>query len=70
MFKPIVQQVSQEMGIAINYVNVDYDAALAPKYKVTSIPAVIITGPDGSEWFRNSGVIQAQQLRDIFNRFR
>ena len=70
MFKPIVQQVSQEMGITINYVNVDYDAALVPKYNVTSIPTVIITGPDGSEWFRKNGAMSAQQLKDTFNRFR
>ena len=70
MFKPIMQQVSQEMGVAVNYINVDYDASLTQKYSVTSVPTVIITGADGSEWFRHTGPMSAQQLKDTFNRFR
>ena len=70
MFKPVLQQVSNEMGIPVNYVNADYDVAITEQYKVSSIPTVIIAGADGSEWFRHTGAMSAQQLRDTFNRFR
>jgi thiol-disulfide isomerase/thioredoxin len=70
MFKPVVQQVSKELNVTINYVNADYDVAITEKYKVTSIPTIIITGQDGSEWFRHTGAMSAQQLKDTFNRFR
>jgi thioredoxin 1 len=69
-FKPVVQQVSQELNIPINYINVDYDVSMTQKYSIKSIPALIIAGPDGSEWFRHSGAMSKQQLTDTFNRFR
>ena len=70
MFKPVMQQVSQEMGIPVNFINVDNDPSLAQKHGVSSVPTVIITGNDGSQWFRNSGVMSPQQLKDAFNRFK
>jgi thioredoxin 1 len=70
MFKPVVQQVSKELNVSINYVNADYDVAITEKYKVTSIPTIIIAGQDGAEWFRHTGAMSAQQLKDAFNRFR
>lgn len=70
MFKPTLQQVSQQMGIQVNYINVDYDAALIHKYNIKSVPTLVITGQDGSEWFRHTGVMGNQQLVEVFNRFR
>lgn len=69
-FKPVVQQVSQELGVAVNYTNVDYDVSLSEKYSIKSIPTIIIAGQDGAEWFRHTGAVSAQQLKDTFNRFR
>lgn len=70
MFKPTLQQVSQQMGIPVNYINVDYDAALIHKYNIKSVPTLVIVGQDGSEWFRHTGAMPNQQLVEVFNRFR
>ena len=70
MFKPIVEQVSRETGVSINYINVDYDASFTQRYSVTSVPTIIIAGNDGSEWYRQTGPTTAQQLKDTFSRFR
>ena len=70
MFKPIVEQVSRETGVPVNYINVDYDASFTQRYSVTSVPTMIIAGDDGSEWHRQTGPTTAQQLKDTFSRFR
>lgn len=69
-FKPIVQQVSQELGIQVNYVNVDYDTALTEKYTIRSIPTIIITDPSGGINFRHTGPMSPQKLNETFSRFR
>ena len=70
MFKPTLQQVSQQMNVPVNYINVDYDASLIQKYNIKSVPTLVIVGQDGSEWFRNTGAMSSQQLVEVFNRFR
>lgn len=70
IFKPVVQQVSQELGVTVNYINVDYDASLAQKHKVSSIPTIVAVGQSGSELFRHTGPMLPNQLKDIFNRLK
>jgi thiol-disulfide isomerase/thioredoxin len=69
-FKPVTEQVSKEIQIPINYVNVDYDVSLTQKYSIKSIPTIVVAGQDGSEWFRHTGPMTPQQLKETFNRFR
>ncbi len=70
MFKPVLQQVASEMGIAINDINVDYDATFTEKYNVTSVPTLLILDDQGIPVFRNSGVISRDQLIRTFNQFK
>ena len=70
MFKPVMQQVSQEMNVPVNYINVDYDASFTQKYSVSSVPTIVIVAPDGTVSFRHSGAMSPQQLRETFSRFR
>lgn len=70
MFKPILQQVSQEMGISVNYINVDYDATFSQKYEIKSIPTLIILDSAGNIKWRHSGVAQRDQLINAFNTFK
>ena len=70
MFKPVLQQVASEMGIAINDINVDYDATFTEKYSVTSVPTLIILDYKGDVAFRNSGVMSKDQLMKTFNQFK
>jgi thioredoxin 1 len=69
-FKPIVEQVSQKLGVAINYINVDYDASLTQKYSITSVPTIMITNNQGEEIYRKSGVMSRDQLISMFNQFK
>ena len=69
-FKPVVQQVSQELGIPVNYINVDYDASLTHKHSITSVPTIMITDNQGQEICRKSGVLSRDQLIGMFNQFK
>lgn len=44
MLAPVLEEVSEEMGDAVNFYNVDVDdnADLAQKYGITSIPALVV----------------------------
>jgi len=70
MFKPVLQQVASELGIAINDINVDYDATFTEKYNVTSVPTLIILDNQGIPVFRNSGAMSRDQLLREFNQFK
>lgn len=70
MFKPTLQQVSQQMGVPVNYINVDYDASYTQKYSVTSVPTLLVVDSQGTERFRQTGAMSNQQLVELFNRFR
>lgn len=70
VFKPVVQQASQELGIPVNYINVDYDASLTQKYSITSVPTLMVTDNQGSEVYRKSGVMSRDQVISVFNQFR
>lgn len=70
MFKPILQQVSQEMGVNVNYINVDYDATFSQKYEIKSIPTLIILDGAGNVKWRHTGVAQREQLISAFNSFK
>jgi len=70
MFKPVLQQVASEMGVAINDINVDYDASFTEKYNITSVPTLLILDHQGIPVFRNSGVMSRDQLVRTFNQFK
>ena len=62
VFKPIVQQVSQELGIGVNYINVDYDASYTQQNSITLIPTIIVFDNSGTIVYRNSGLIGKDEL--------
>jgi len=70
VFKPVVEQVSQELGVAINYINVDYDASLTQKHAVTSVPTIMVTNDQGEAIYRKSGVMSRDQLIGMFSQFK
>lgn len=70
VFKPVVQQTSQELGVAVNYINVDYDASFTQKYSITSVPTIIVTDHQGEVVYRKSGVLSRDQLISMFNQFK
>ena len=70
MFKPVVQEVSRELGIAVNDINVDYDATYTEKYSITSVPTIIVVDNTGNVVFRNSGAMSKQQLSSTLASFK
>jgi thioredoxin 1 len=65
VFKPIVEEVSRDLGVNVNYINVDYDASHAERYSVTSVPTIIVLNNQGDVTYRNSGVMAKEALSKI-----
>ena len=69
MFKPIVQQVSADLGIGIQYIDALASPDLASKYQINSVPTIVVT--DGiNVLHKQTGVLSKPQLENLFNRFR
>lgn len=47
VFKPVLQKTSSELGISINYIDVDSNGELAQKYNVSSVPTLLIVDSTG-----------------------
>lgn len=63
MQSPILEQVKNALGDAVNIIKVDIDRnqALAQQYRVMSVPTLIVF-KDGEALWRGYGVHQAEQL--------
>lgn len=64
-FKPVVQQVSQETGVQVTYIDAEQDPEMAKKYNINSVPTIVIIDPAGSILYRNAGVMQKGQLSQM-----
>lgn len=69
-FKPVVNQVSQELGISIQFIDAEASADLANNYSISSVPTIIITDDQGSMLYRHSGVMQKDELTRVVSSFR
>lgn len=63
MMAPILKEVAKQIGDNARIIKIDVDRnqAVAQKYQIVSVPTLIIF-KNGQIKFRQSGVIQAQQL--------
>jgi len=64
-FKPIVQQVAQETGIPVMYLDEDQDQEMAKKYSINSVPTIVIVDAAGGILYRNAGVMPKGQLSQL-----
>ena len=64
-FKPVVQQVSQETGIPVTYLDADQDQEMAKKYNINSVPTIVIVDAVGSILYRNAGIMPKGQLSQL-----
>jgi thioredoxin 1 len=69
MFKPIVQQVSAELGVGITYVDATIDQNRAQQFNVSVVPTIIVEN-DGNVVYRNSGVMSKPQLTQVLSQFK
>jgi len=68
MMSPILKELKQQLKDSIKIVKIDVDKnqTLAAKYQVRGVPTLMIF-KDGKQVWRQSGVIQTNELVQIIN---
>lgn len=68
MMAPILQEVKKQMGDEITIIKIDVDRnpVAAAAYQVQGVPTLIIFKNGVLKW-RQSGVVSAKQLQQVFN---
>ncbi len=71
MLQPILKQVKKELGEHLKIVKIDVDKnhSLATKYQVLGVPTMILF-KDGKQVWRKSGVLQKDEIINIFNSYK
>lgn len=70
MMPPILKQVKDALGDKVTIIKIDIDKnpAAANAYRVQSVPTLMIFQNGESKW-RQSGVMQANQLQQVIQQF-
>jgi thioredoxin 1 len=61
-FKPILKEVTEEMGIPVEYIDVDTNPAVAEQYGIRAVPTTIFLNGDAI-LFKYSGAMSKSQLK-------
>lgn len=69
MFKPIVQEVSADLGVNITYVDAQANPSIAQQFNVSVVPTIIVEN-GGTVVYRNSGVMSKIQLKKMLSQFK
>ena len=67
---PILSELKKELGNAVKIVKIDVDKnqPLAAKYEVRGVPTMLLF-KNGKQLWRQSGVLQKNQLIDIIKKY-
>ena len=70
MMPPIHKDVKDTLGdkLTIIWIDIDKSPAAAQAYKISSVPTLMIFKKGETKW-RQSGVVQAAQLKQIAEQF-
>ena len=70
MMEPILQNLSSKIGDTARILKVDIDKnpAVANHYKIQSVPTLLLFVKGEIKW-RQSGVVNEQQLAEVISRF-
>lgn len=70
MMTPILQQVKADMGDKVTIIKIDVDKnpEVSNQFHVQGVPTLIIFRQGQLKW-RQSGVVQAKELKDILSRY-
>ena len=64
--KPVLEDVKKQLGDRVRIIKIDVDqfGELAQQYRIQSVPTFILF-KNGDKLWRQSGLMQAQQLREM-----
>ncbi len=70
MMKPILEQVKADLGDSATIIKVDVDKnqSAAQAYRIQGVPTLIVF-KNGKPLWRQSGVVQADQLKSIIKQY-
>jgi len=68
MMSPILKQVKDSLGDSVSILKVDVDKnqSIAAKYQVRGVPTLVLF-KQGKQLWRQSGVVQKEELINIIN---
>ena len=66
MFKPVVREVMEQTGKAVQFVDAQHNPAMAAKYSVSSVPTIVIE--DGHNVVKLVGPQSKTKLLELFSR--
>lgn len=70
MMKPILEQVKADLGDSATIIKVDVDKnqSAAQAYRIQGVPTLIVF-KNGQPLWRQSGVVQADQLKNVIKQY-
>lgn len=66
-FQPVLQKTAAQMGVQVNYVDVNAQPQLTSQYNISSVPTLIITAPTGEMLYRAQGALSTTQLAQVLS---